>query len=74
MHPMYSGRLQPHGGLPLRRLGPGAVPPPNPGRLQKPLERLLSSAKGMCRMCVPRPPAPMSQCLYETSAPRSVFV
>ena len=25
-------------------------------------------------LCVPRPPAPMSRCLYETSAPRTVFV
>ena len=78
-HPMYSGRLYPRGGLPLRRPGPGSVPPPRTGRLQKPLERLLrlqpkAFAEGMFQMCVPCPLLPVPCLLYETSALRSVFV
>ena len=42
-HPMHSGRLEPRGGLPLRRLGLGAVPPPQHGAAAEPAERLLRS-------------------------------
>ena len=38
------------------------------------LSGFCARTQGMCRMCVHRPPAPMSRCLYETSALRSVFV
>ena len=62
-HPMYSGRLYPRGGLPLRRPGPGSVPPPRTGRLQKPLERRLRSQPKVCPKCAsPARPSPCHAC------------
>ena len=76
----YSGRLYPRGGLPLRCLGLGAVPPSRTGRLQKPLERLLRSHPKVCAGCAStaRPPpchaacmkqAPYEACLYKRESP-----
>ena len=68
-HRLRSGRLEPRGGLPLRHLGLGAVPPPQHGAAAEPAERLLRSQLKVRARCAP--PARPSPChaAYTKQAP-----
>ena len=68
-HRLRSGRLEPRGGLPLRHLGLGAVPPPQHGAAAEPAERLLrSQLKVRARCASPARPSPC-HAAYTKQAP-----
>ena len=68
-HRVRSGRLEPRGGLPLRHLGLGAVPPPQHGAAAEPAERLLrSQLKVRARCASPARPSPC-HAAYTKQAP-----